>query len=169
MAFSAPGSRTRPAIFGDPRPSFGYDSRPENGPAAARCILFPGSVAQLVEHWTFNPLVEGSNPSRPTNAQRQASAGKPSLLTFPNEGCYADIFDRRGRQPRARCNDRARTHAPGSSPRSRSSAPGPELTKRDGFLRCSRYANRYAHVVQRLPRMSINTYSGSTHAEDTDD
>jgi hypothetical protein len=26
----------------------------------------PGLVAQSVEQWTFNPLVEGSNPSRPT-------------------------------------------------------------------------------------------------------
>ena len=25
-----------------------------------------GPLAQLVEQWTFNPLVEGSNPSRPT-------------------------------------------------------------------------------------------------------
>jgi hypothetical protein len=25
-----------------------------------------GSLAQLVEHRTFNPMVEGSNPSRPT-------------------------------------------------------------------------------------------------------
>ena len=27
---------------------------------------FHGSLAQLVEHRTFNPMVEGSNPSRPT-------------------------------------------------------------------------------------------------------
>ena len=26
-----------------------------------------GSVAQSVEHWTFNPLVVGSIPTRPTN------------------------------------------------------------------------------------------------------
>src|SRR5882672_10478156 len=26
----------------------------------------PGPLAQLVEHWTFNPLVAGSNPARPT-------------------------------------------------------------------------------------------------------
>lgn len=26
-----------------------------------------GTVAQLVEQRTFNPFVEGSNPSRPTN------------------------------------------------------------------------------------------------------
>ena len=25
-----------------------------------------GPLAQLVEQWTFNPFVEGSNPSRPT-------------------------------------------------------------------------------------------------------
>ena len=25
-----------------------------------------GPLAQLVEHWTFNPLVDGSSPSRPT-------------------------------------------------------------------------------------------------------
>jgi hypothetical protein len=28
--------------------------------------LFCGPLAQSVEQWTFNPLVEGSNPSRPT-------------------------------------------------------------------------------------------------------
>jgi hypothetical protein len=26
-----------------------------------------GPLAQLVEQWTFNPLVVGSNPTRPTN------------------------------------------------------------------------------------------------------
>ena len=29
--------------------------------------MLPGSLAQSVEQRTFNPLVEGSNPSRPTN------------------------------------------------------------------------------------------------------
>jgi hypothetical protein len=29
-------------------------------------LQFNGSLAQLVEHRTFNPMVEGSNPSRPT-------------------------------------------------------------------------------------------------------
>ena len=28
---------------------------------------FLGPLAQLVEHRTFNPLVVGSNPTRPTN------------------------------------------------------------------------------------------------------
>lgn len=36
----------------------------------ARCpvlrSVFCGSVAQSVEHWTFNPLVVGSIPTRPT-------------------------------------------------------------------------------------------------------
>lgn len=30
-------------------------------------VSYNGSVAQLAEQWTFNPLVEGSSPSRPTN------------------------------------------------------------------------------------------------------
>ena len=30
----------------------------------------PGLVAQSVEQWTFNPLVEGSNPSRPTKKNK---------------------------------------------------------------------------------------------------
>ena len=30
-------------------------------------LYFYGSLAQSVEQRTFNPLVEGSNPSRPTN------------------------------------------------------------------------------------------------------
>lgn len=29
----------------------------------------PGSLAQSVEQWTFNPLVIGSNPIRPTYSQ----------------------------------------------------------------------------------------------------
>ncbi len=28
--------------------------------------LLNGPLAQLVEQWTFNPLVVGSNPTRPT-------------------------------------------------------------------------------------------------------
>ncbi len=34
-------------------------------------LSLSGSVAQLVEHWTFNPLVEGSSPSRPTIQSRK--------------------------------------------------------------------------------------------------
>jgi hypothetical protein len=30
-------------------------------------IVNSGPLAQLVEQWTLNPLVEGSNPSRPTS------------------------------------------------------------------------------------------------------
>jgi hypothetical protein len=37
----------------------------------SRPIVHPifsiGPLAQLVEQWTLNPLVEGSNPSWPTN------------------------------------------------------------------------------------------------------
>ena len=30
-------------------------------------LRFYGTIAQLVEHRTFNPLVQGSNPCGPTN------------------------------------------------------------------------------------------------------
>jgi hypothetical protein len=32
-----------------------------------------GSLAQLVEQLTFNQLVDGSNPSRPTNLNKKAA------------------------------------------------------------------------------------------------
>jgi hypothetical protein len=32
-----------------------------------------GPLAQLAEQWTFNPLVEGSSPSRPTSRDREDS------------------------------------------------------------------------------------------------
>lgn len=35
---------------------------------------FPGPLAQLVEQLTLNQLVEGSNPSRPTNPERRSPA-----------------------------------------------------------------------------------------------
>ena len=43
-----------------PRTVVSYPPRP-------RCALL-GSLAQLVEQWTFNPLVVGSSPTRPTKA-----------------------------------------------------------------------------------------------------
>src|SRR5262245_19325394 len=36
--------------------------------AATACAQDIGPLAQLVEHWTFNPLVAGSTPARPTNS-----------------------------------------------------------------------------------------------------
>jgi hypothetical protein len=36
-----------------------------------RCMVF-GSLAQLVEQRTFNPLVAGSNPARPTKIYQEA-------------------------------------------------------------------------------------------------
>ena len=42
-----------------------------------------GSLAQSVEQRTFNPLVEGSNPSRPTNLKiKQAPKGVFLLSKF---------------------------------------------------------------------------------------
>ncbi len=35
-----------------------------------RLMRHGGLLAQVVEQWTFNPLVEGSSPSQPTRAQR---------------------------------------------------------------------------------------------------
>ena len=44
-----------------------------NGPARSGRQSFPrGSVAQSVEHWTFNPLVVGSIPTRPTKPLSQS-------------------------------------------------------------------------------------------------
>jgi hypothetical protein len=36
------------------------------GVAPTSMHLYPGPVAQLVEHRTFNPQVPGSSPGRPT-------------------------------------------------------------------------------------------------------
>ena len=41
---------------------------------------FSGLVAQSVEQWTFNPLVEGSNPSRPTRHGAPTLLGRGFLL-----------------------------------------------------------------------------------------
>ena len=41
-------------------------------PALAVIIAALGSLAQLVEQRTFNPLVAGSNPARPTKYFREA-------------------------------------------------------------------------------------------------
>ena len=37
--------------------------------------LLNGPLAQSVEQWTFNPLVEGSSPSRPTTSGPAYDAG----------------------------------------------------------------------------------------------
>ena len=37
------------------------------------CNLFIGTLAQLVEQRTFNPLVNGSNPLRPTTHFKASS------------------------------------------------------------------------------------------------
>ena len=43
-----------------PRTVVSYHQRP-------RCARL-GSIEQVVEQWTFNPLVVGSSPTRPTKA-----------------------------------------------------------------------------------------------------
>ena len=48
----------------NPRGRFGIMRAPLDTPAR-----FRGSVAQSVEHWTFNPLVVGSIPTRPTTSR----------------------------------------------------------------------------------------------------
>ena len=47
-----------------------------------------GSLAQSVEQRTFNPLVEGSNPSRPTN-----------LKIYPFKGSLAQSVEQRTFNP----------------------------------------------------------------------
>ena len=56
-----------------------YDSSLPRGNPATSATALTGSLAQLVEHRTFNPMVEGSNPSRPTkfnNLQTAFSSSK---------------------------------------------------------------------------------------------
>ncbi len=54
-----------------------------------------GSLAQSVEQRTFNPLVAGSNPARPTNNKRDippfalTGEGDPCEVTV---GMFADFF-----------------------------------------------------------------------------
>lgn len=54
-------------------------------PRAAAIFLKDGSLAQSVEHRTFNPLVDGSNPSRPTILQ---SLSRPRRrVAVPTRAC----------------------------------------------------------------------------------
>jgi hypothetical protein len=41
-----------------------------------------GSLAQLVEQRTFNPLVAGSNPARPTKYVREANRSRLAFFVF---------------------------------------------------------------------------------------
>ena len=45
-------------------------------------VLDCGSVAQLVEQRTFNPLVVGSNPARPTTSDFKLSPNITTRDTF---------------------------------------------------------------------------------------
>jgi hypothetical protein len=63
----------------------------------------PGLVAQSVEQWTFNPLVEGSNPSRPTkqykhpgHLQRWHFCFRRGSVFRHRHGCRNDRGLRRG-------------------------------------------------------------------------
>ena len=53
--------------------------RSPHNPPLISCIL-SGSLAQLVEQRTLNPLVAGSNPSRPTIMDAQLSLVRASAL-----------------------------------------------------------------------------------------
>lgn len=44
-----------------------------------RFMDWRGPLAQLVEHWTFNPLVAGSSPAGPTVGQRFRVAARLHL------------------------------------------------------------------------------------------
>src|SRR3546814_17923374 len=44
-----------------------------------------GSLAQSVEHRTFNPLVDGSNPSRPTIPQKPRQGGASACQATRSE------------------------------------------------------------------------------------
>jgi len=44
-------------------------------------LLLSGTLAQLVEQRTFNPLVVGSNPSRPTNKRSLGRVTKAFLFS----------------------------------------------------------------------------------------
>ncbi len=47
-----------------------------------------GPLAQLVEHWTFNPLVAGSIPARPTNSDKDLHSVPPVLSLLWDPFCY---------------------------------------------------------------------------------
>ena len=44
-----------------------------------------GPLAQLVEQWTLNPLVEGSSPSRPTILPQQFGVTSVSVTELGSE------------------------------------------------------------------------------------
>ncbi len=50
--------------------------------ANRRIIIAVGSLAQLVEQLTFNQLVAGSNPARPTNKIKHLDYIKYILIIF---------------------------------------------------------------------------------------
>jgi hypothetical protein len=61
--------------------------------AAACKIRALGSLAQLVEQRTFNPLVAGSNPARPTKIQKKTPTGSCGWRFFSPPACPARITD----------------------------------------------------------------------------
>lgn len=50
-----------------------------------------GPLAQLVEQKTFNLLVDGSNPSRPTIANKGFQSNLKPFLFFRNRGFFRRI------------------------------------------------------------------------------
>ena len=75
--FKAAGVPIRRVTFGERcmnSRTFRYHARPARSQAFAR---IRGSVAQSVEHWTFNPLVVGSIPTRPTKPSRPDRHRRP--------------------------------------------------------------------------------------------
>src|SRR6185437_12731418 len=58
---------------------------------AMRYLIKRGAVSSAVEQWTFNPLVDGSIPSRPTILRRQARhvVGERMHVAFAEIACNA--------------------------------------------------------------------------------
>src|SRR6267142_3816862 len=83
-----------------------------------KCRLFFGPLAQLVEQRTFNPLVAGSNPARPTNKNLLRRAPAEDAWSVRGGAGLADDFTpaldfraHQPRQPRARGADRLEVEA----------------------------------------------------------
>ena len=57
-----------------------YLWRKSKPPAIMRAFF--GSLAQLVEQRTFNPLVAGSSPARPTKIQRKRQLSRAGVFVF---------------------------------------------------------------------------------------